>query len=134
MTKERLEEYRSMKEEISELKERVSLLKNDDSVIKADTILDYRTGQGIPKRIEGIDQRAYWHKRKHYLNRIQELRKACDEVEEWVEGIEDSMTRRIFRMVYMDGMSQTEVGTILHLDRSRISRRITDFIKKCGEK
>ena len=46
--------------------------------------------------------------------------------------IRDSTTRRIFQMYFIDGEvkpSQTKVAKRLHLDRSRISRRIDDYLK-----
>ena len=63
----------------------------------------------------------------------------CKEVEEFVGEIRDSTTRRIFQMYFIDGEvkpSQTKVAKRLHLDRSRISRRIDDYLKnaqKCTE-
>ena len=134
MTKKRLEEYRSAKEEISELSEKIRSMEKDEAFIKADTVLDYRTGQGIPKRIMGFDVNAYWKKRRRYAEKLEALQKECDEVEEWIEAIEDSMTRRVFRMAYVDGLSQTTIGAVLHLDRSRISRKITDYLRACEKK
>ena len=37
--------------------------------------------------------------------------------------------RRIFRMYYLEGETQQKIGERLHLDRSRISRKIDDFLK-----
>lgn len=129
MTKERLEAYRSMRAEIRELSERLDNLKDDEDLTVADTVLDYRSGQGIPTKIVGMDRERYWRRRQQYSERIASLKEECSKVEEWVEQIEGSMTRRIFRMVYLDGMNQIEVGKALHLDRSRISRRISDHLK-----
>ncbi len=130
MTKEKLEAYKSMNAEIIELRERVMFLKNDDSIIKADTVLDYRTGQGIPKRIEGVDQKAYWRKRNRYVDRIKQLQKECDDIEDWVENISDSMTRRIFRLAYIDGVSFKEIGMMLNMDRSNVGKKIRAYISK----
>lgn len=128
MTRERLEAYQSMRAEIRELSERLDNLKNDETI--ADTVLDYRSGQGIPTKIVGLDRERYWRRRQQYSERIASMNEECLKIEEWVEQIGDSMTRRIFRMVYLDGMSQTEVGNALHIERSGISRRITEHLRR----
>ena len=83
----------------------------------------------MPTKIVGMDRERYWRRRQQYSERIASLKEECSKVEEWVEQIESSMTRRIFRMVYLDGMSQTEVGNKLHMERSGISRRSTEHLK-----
>lgn len=125
-----MESYKSMLDEKEELRYKLENMKDDETLIDADTVLDYSTGQGIPRSIVGVNQSRYWRKRQQYIRRIEELQAECDRVEEWVEQIRDSMTRRIFRMVYMDGMSQKEVGKVMHLDRSRISRKISAYMSK----
>ncbi len=61
--------------------------------------------------------------------RIAELTEECREIEVWIEGIPDSLTRRIFRMYFMDGMSQRQIGELIHLERSGISKKITCWLK-----
>ncbi len=49
-----------------------------------------------------------------------------------MSGITDSVTRRIFRIYYIDGrknVTQRDVAKKIHLDRSRVSRKIDDFLK-----
>ena len=49
-----------------------------------------------------------------------------------MDDIQDSMTRRIFRIYYIDGrksVSQQVVAKIVHMDRSRVSRKIDDYMK-----
>lgn len=128
MDRGKLEAYRSMTAEIAELQDKLENLKDDENLIDADTVLDYHTGHGIPRSIVGVNHNRYWRKRQKYYNRIKELQAECDQIEEWVEQIQDSMTRRIFRMVYIDGMLQKEAGRILHIDRSRISQKISDYL------
>lgn len=130
MTRETLAAYRSMLAEIAELRSKLENLKDDENLIDTDTVLDYHTGQGRPRRIVGVNQNRYWQKRQQYKSRIEELQAECDRIEEWVEQIQDSMTRRIFRMIYIDGLRQNEVGRILHLERSGVSRKISFYLKQ----
>lgn len=61
--------------------------------------------------------------------RKEQIAAAVLEIEQFIAGIPDSENRQIFEMVYIDGMKMSEVADSLHLDKSRISRKISDFIK-----
>lgn len=51
------------------------------------------------------------------------------EVEGFIESLPDGIERQIFEMVYLEGMSQGEVGEILNLERSGISKKISGCLK-----
>lgn len=130
MTKEFLKEYRSKKAEIEELQNILQCHINDgDVMIGNDTILDYRKGYPVPQAIVGVEWNKVERTVKRHEKRIEILTKECAEVEEFIESIPDSLLRRIFRMYYVDGMTQKAISNILHMDRSRISRKIDDFMK-----
>ena len=129
MTKKKLEDYRSKKAEIKELQYKLSHLGAGDSWNGNDVSMDYRKGYPIPQSVVGYDFEKEKRLRESYEKRIQKLRAECLEVEMWIEDIPDSLIRRIFRMHYVDGMTQKEISKIIHLDRSRISRKIDDFLK-----
>lgn len=129
MTKKKLEDYKSKKAEIKELQYKLSHLGAGDSLIGNDVIMDYRKGYPIPQSVVGYDFEKEKRLRESYEKRIQKLRAECLEVEMWIEDIPDSLLRRIFRMHYVDGMTQKEISKIIHLDRSRISRKIDDYLK-----
>lgn len=130
ITKELLQEYRSKKAEILELD---YILKNrwhDDGLVGNDVILDYsRSYPPIPQGVVGFDQKEYKRLQERDRRRKEQLEKECAEIEEWVENIPDSLTRRIFRMCFIEGRKQKNVAKAVHLDRSRISRRIDDYLK-----
>lgn len=129
MTKERLEEYRSKKAEITELQCRLSHLDEGDSMIGNSVINDYTKGHPRPQAVVGFDQKKYERLRLKYESRLAELQQDCKEIETWIEEIPDSITRRIFRMYYIDGMTQQQVAEIINLDRSRVSRKIDEYMK-----
>lgn len=66
--------------------------------------------------------------------RLAKLRSLSLEIEEFICSIEDSETRMIFEYTFKDGRTQTEIGEILHLDRSRVSRKISDYLEKTHTK
>ena len=129
MTKERLEGYRSCKEEINELRYRIECVKNDDNMIGNDTIFDYRTGYPRPQAVVGYDYEKEARLTARYLSRIDKLKRECTEVEEWIEAISDSLTRRIFRMYYIDGVRQKTIAKKVHVAQSKVSEKISGFLK-----
>ncbi len=128
MTKESLEGYRSKKAEIAELHNALLELGDGKSMIDNDTILDCRSGYPVPQSVVGVDWGKVFRTESRYKKRISVLEEECQTVEEFVESIPDSLTRRIFRMYYMDGLPQREVARIVHMDKSSISRKIDKFL------
>lgn len=129
ITREMLESYRSKKEEIKELKYKLEHLCDGDSMVDNDVVFDYRSGYPRPQAIVGVDWEKVTRTEERYLKRIEKLKQECENIEEFVEQIEDSLIRRIFRMYYLEGKSQKAIGKIVHMDRSNISRKIDNFFK-----
>lgn len=129
VTKECLEDYKSNKEEIEELKYKLQHLCEGDAMIGNDTIFDYRSGYPVPQAVVGVDWDKIDRSELRYKNRIKQLEKECDEVEEFIENIPNGITRRIFRMYYLDGMSQEDISVKTNMERSSISKKITNYLK-----
>ncbi|RJW42351.1 hypothetical protein DXC97_02550 [Lachnospiraceae bacterium TF09-5] len=128
MTREKLEEYKSKKDEIHELQQKLQHLGEGDSLIGNDVILDYQTGYPRPQSIVGYDYLKEQHLKNKWQHNLDKLTVECIEVELWIEEIPDSLTRRIFRMRYIDGKSQEEVGKAVHMSQSNVSRKIENYI------
>lgn len=129
ITKESLQGYRSKKDEIQELD---YILKNrwrDEGLIGNDVIFDYSKGYPMPQSVVGFDQAKYERLQNRDLRRKEQLEQECEEIETFVENINESLTRRIFRMCFIDGRKQKDVAKIVHLDQSRVSRRVDDYLK-----
>lgn len=62
-------------------------------------------------------------KRKEEVNRL------LVEIEEFIAGIPDSITRQIFELTYIDGKNQREVATTVRYSRSRVSQIINKYLK-----
>ena len=129
MTKERLESYRSCKEEIKELQYKLDHLGEGDSMIDNVTIFDYKTGYPRPQSVVGYNYRREERLRILYENQIDKLQKECAETEEWIENIPDSLTRRIFRMYYMDDLGQNKIAKRVHLAQSKVSEKISKYLQ-----
>lgn len=129
ITKEALQSYRSKKDEIVELDWWLNNRWRSETMIGNDVIFDYSKGYPIPQSVVGFDQQKYERAQDRDLRKKQELEKECAEIEDFIEDIPDSITRRIFRISFIDGRKQKDVAKAVHLDRSRVSRRVDDYLK-----
>lgn len=129
MTKDQLESYKSKVAEIVELQYKLRHLDEGGAMIGHDTILDYRKGYPIPRAVIGINPDKYQKRKKKYEQKINTLTSECEEIENFVEEISDSLTRRILRMYYLEGMSQYEISKRVHISQSNISKKISFFLK-----
>lgn len=127
MDLESLKEYRSKKEEIEELSHRIEHLSGD--LVGNSTILDYKMGYPRPQAVVGTDRERFYRLNNQWSKRKMQLEEECSQVEDFIEGIPDSLTRRIFRMRYIDNMSQRKIADKLHLERSTIAKKIDTFLK-----
>lgn len=132
MTKERLEAYRSSKMEILELEYTLNNRWKSDTMIGNDVIFDYSKGYPMPQSVTGFDQKRYERLQERDLKRKEFLETECAEVEDFVDGIKDSLIKRIFRMYYIDGrrnVTLEEVGKKVHMGRSGVGKKIDKFLK-----
>lgn len=58
-----------------------------------------------------------------------ELEAYMQVIENFIDDIEDVHVKSIFEYRYLEGMTQTEVGEKMGFDRSRISRKIDNYLK-----
>ena len=78
----------------------------------------------VPEQAEKVNGQIARKERE-----IEELERKMREVEDFIDGIEDVQIKTIFEYSFLDGLTQKEVGEKVGLDRSRISRKIDDFLK-----
>lgn len=132
MTKERLEAYRSSKMEILELEYTLNNRWKSDTMIGNDVIFDYSKGYPMPQSVTGFDQKRYERLQERDLKRKEFLETECAEIEDFVDGIKDSLIKRIFRMYFIDGrrnVTLEEVGKKVHMGRSGVGKKIDKFLK-----
>ena len=129
ITKELLQSYRSKKNEIVELDWVLRHRWQDNGLIGNDVVLDYRDGYPRPLGIVGFDYGEYDRRQKRDRTKKEALEKECAEIEDWVEAIPDSLTRRSFRMMFIHGRKQMQVAKAVHLDQSSVSRKIDEYLK-----
>lgn len=129
MTLEFLKDYKSKKEEIRELEYKLYHIADGDNLVGNDVIFDYRSGYPVPQSVVGTDQEKYHRLENRWSRRKEQLKEECLQIEEFIEAIPDSLTRRIFRQRFIEGKTQEEVSRNLHISQSNISRKINQFFK-----
>lgn len=132
MTKERLASYRSNRQEIRELDWMLNNRWESDSMIGNDVVFDYSKGYPMPQSVVGFDQKKYERLQNRDLKRKTYLEKENEEIEDFVGKIQNSLIRRIFNHYFINGdkpVNQSMISKKVHIDRSRISRRIDEYLK-----
>lgn len=77
-----------------------------------------------PKEADEIAKRLRIRK-----ERQEQIRAAVLEIEEFIAGIHDSTDRQIFELTFLEGKTQEEVATAVGYSRSRISQRVSEYLK-----
>lgn len=127
MNLESLKEYKSKKEEIAELAYKLEHLSSD--LVGNSTILDYQKGYPRPQAVVGTDQERFYRLNAQWCQRKEQLEDECSQVEDFIEGISDSLTRRVFRQRFIEGRTQEQISKSTHISQSAISKKIGAFFK-----
>ena len=98
MTEKQLSQYRSLKAEIKELTSQIKTLDSSDIVNGSDPVYPY-----IQHNIKVTGTDGLAEARDRLRQRCREYDAERAEILAFVDGIEDSETRRIFRYRYIDG-------------------------------
>lgn len=132
MTKERLAAYRSNRQEIRELEYTLNNRWRSEAMIGNDVIMDYNKGYPMPQTVVGFDQERYERLQDRDCSRKALLEGECRAVDDFIAEIQDSVTRRIFQLYFTEGEvkpTQAQIAGKIYLERSRISRRIDEYLK-----
>lgn len=135
MKKEELSKYVAYKKRVEKLYSDISDLEERDietvfgkvkGSMKEHPYMERRFSvqMHVPEEEERIQQ-MIWKKKQE----VEELEALMREIEQFIDGIEDVYMKSIFEYRYLEGMTQAETGKKMGLDRSRISRKIDDFLK-----
>lgn len=138
MTEKELGQYKAIKNEISDLNRRIKETKEGP-------VMNFGTVKGSSKyfpyteqnfHVSGMDPADTDIRQKQISELLRqrevqrdELMKKQIEIERYIAQIKDSTTRTIFRMYFIDGLNQLQIGRKLGYDQSSISHKIKRFIK-----
>ncbi len=139
MTKQELNRYFWLNHEIRRQKKRLERLEDklsrqNDTV--GDTVRDYRSGKGIPVRIEGIPTDAFTLPvmirllEEEIRKNIKESERAVVAIEKYVQNINDPKVRELMRSRFIDCLSWEEVGAQNFINADYARQLINKHIKQ----
>lgn len=137
MTKQELNRYFWLNHEIRRQKKRLERLEDrlsrQDTV--GDTVRDYRSGKGIPVRIEGIPADAFTLPamigllEEEIQRNIEESQAEAVRIEQYIQTIEEPKMRELMRSRFLDCMSWEEVGEKNFIAKDYARSLIRNFLK-----
>ena len=139
MTKQELNRYFWLNHEIRRQKKRLERLEDklsrqNDTV--GDTVRDYRSGKGIPVRIDGIPSDALTLPvmirmlEEEIRKNIKESEQAVVAIEKYVQNINDPKVRELMRSRFIDCLSWEEVGAQNFINADYARQLINKHIKQ----
>ena len=105
MTRALLDSYRKLLREINLLEKELEDMLRGDHGIGSSVVMDYRKGYPQPQGVTGFDGELYDRRRKI----LEGKRKKCKAIENWINAIEDTTTRCVFKMYYIDGLTWEKI-------------------------
>ena len=136
MDKQKLKKYIPNKARLERIEERISELCETEPAgevmgkvrgsSKDFPYTEVRTSVMIPDPDE--QERINKQIRKKEAERLHVLVE-IQEVEEFLDGIEDAEIKEIFELLYVEGKKQREVAKQFNIDRSYVSKKINGYLK-----
>ena len=99
-------------------------------MIGNDVIFDYSTGQPRPQSVVGYDYAKQTRMQTMYQNRIKRLTEQMISVEEYIDGLPSSISRRVMSMFYLQGMTQKSISCTIHKSQAKVSRILSAELSK----
>lgn len=139
MDKKTLESYGKIKLEIGALEKRIKRLQTEQP--QAEHVSVRGSNPEFPYQPMSFHFGGYNIKENEYrrqkveqaVKRLQTKKEKLlaleDEIESFIDSIDDITLRLIFRYRYLDGLTQEQIGRILHMDRSNVSKKIDAYFK-----
>lgn len=109
VTKKMLKDYIKAKKEIPLLRAELNTMNTTEAGLGSSVIFDYQKGFPRPQAIVGFDQERY-NRRRSLLESKEKLVAA---VEKWIDEIEDTQTRLVFKMRYKQEQRWDRIAKML---------------------
>ena len=130
MNKDRLSQLRALQLEVKYRSDEIDYLRSKTGEYVGDTAKDYSTGYGRVIVIHGYTDDQLKRKTAILDKRKAKLDMEIEELENWIESIEDAETRMIFTMRYKDGASWDEIAARLYMSRNTAKKKHDSFLQK----
>lgn len=123
MDKQELQQLRKLRAESKDLKERIERNQMKPKTEVADTVKDYRTGQGKTIVIRGYGSEEWQKLQMKYKQKRGEIVARILMMEIFLDNVQDAEMREILRYRYEDGMTHAEVGAKMGYSRHDSEKR-----------
>lgn len=127
MTKNELKQLKKLIAEKEDLEKRIRRQAFKPSEEVADTAKDYRTGFGKTIVIRGYGDEAWKKLRDKWYIKLVNVSYRIQQMENFLDSVEDAELRRILRLRYQDGLSQEEVGEVMGYSREAVAKKEQRF-------
>lgn len=127
MTKNELKQLKKLIAEKEDLEKRIRRQAFKPSEEVADTAKDYRTGFGKTIVIRGYGDEAWKKLRDKWYVKLGNVSYKIQQMENFLDSVEDAELREILRLRYQDGKSQEEVGEMLGYSREAVAKKEQRF-------
>lgn len=127
MTKNELKQLKKLIAEKEDLEKRIRRQAFKPSEEVADTAKDYRTGFGKTIVIRGYGDEAWKKLRDKWYVKLVNVSYKIQQMENFLDSVEDAELREILRLRYQDGKSQEEVGEMLGYSREAVAKKEQRF-------
>ena len=127
MTKHELQQLRKLRAESEDLKRRIEKNRFNPKHEVADTVKDYRTGQGKTLVIQGYGSEEWKKLQMKYSQKRGDIVRRILLMEIFIDKVDDPEMRQILRYRYEDGMTHEQVGKMMGYSRQAIQKREERF-------
>lgn len=125
MTKQRLEQYSKLRKEISALEDKIYDLEANSGEYVSDVVKDYRSGYPKSLVISGYGSSRIPRLRARMAAKIAE----CNEIEVYIDSIEDSLMWQMLTYRYIEGLTLIETADRIGYSTSYIAYLLGEFFK-----
>lgn len=138
MTKRELSRYFWLQHEIRRQKKRLEKLERKQEragELVGDSVKDYRTGKGLPLKIQGIAQADIRTPvmikilEEEIEKNISESEEAVVKIEQYIHGVEEPRMRELLRSRFIDCLSWEEVGRRNYIAADYARQLITNYTR-----
>ena len=129
MNKSDLKQLKKLMSEKADLEQRMKRQAFRPSEEVADTVKDYRTGFGKTIVIRGYGSEEWKKLRDRWYVKLVNVSYRIQQMEQFLDSVEDAEMRHILRLRYQDGLSQEEVGEIMGYSRQAVQKKEERFWK-----
>ncbi len=134
MDKQSLMGYQKLKREQELLLQRIEALQKKEvpvvmGKVKASSrdfpYLEHRISVQMDEPVESDRIKRMF---RIYRERQEKIGQQMLQIEEFINGIDDTEIRQIFELRFIEGQKQEQIAKVMHLERSSVSRKISAYM------